>query len=91
MNNKLCSFIEKKIIESSIISSKIKNKAFKYLSEEETIRHLSLVFYDILPLSLKLSLRYEKFYSIFAKHYSKLKFTIFKKQKLILNDDIEKK
>lgn len=36
-----------------------------YMEDEENIRHISLVVYDLMPLSVKLGLRHEKFYQQF--------------------------
>lgn len=37
----------------------------EYMEDEENIRHISLVVYDLMPLSVKFGLRHEKFYQQF--------------------------
>lgn len=54
------------------ITEKISDAACKtgksiqeYMEDEENIRHISLVVYDLMPLSVKFGLRHEKFYQQF--------------------------
>lgn len=68
----------------SIAYGKIKEKAksanmtFKdYVADEENIGHISLVFYDILPLAFKLGLRYDKFHEEFAKRFKTIRSWIY--------------
>lgn len=48
-----------------------------YLDDEKNIRHLSLVFYDIMPLSLKIGMRHEMFYERFVVVFKGLRNQIF--------------
>lgn len=48
-----------------------------YLHDEKNIEHISLVVYDLLPLTLKLGLRYEKFHDKFLHYFKKLRNELF--------------
>lgn len=68
------------LIETGIILTAISLKAKsagrglkEYLYEEETTKHISLVLYDLLPLSVKIGMRYEKFHEIFNKNFSAIR------------------
>ena len=68
------------LIETGIILTAISLKAKsagrglkEYLYEEETTKHISLVLYDLLPLSVKIGMRYEKFHEIFHKNFSAIR------------------
>lgn len=50
----------------------------EYVGNEENIGHISLVFYDILPLTFKLGLRYEKFHEEFALRFKTIRNWIYK-------------
>ncbi len=67
---------QKLLIESSVLLTAISLKAKKtgkslkeYFYEEETIKHITLVLYDLLPLSVKIGMRYEKFHEIFERNF----------------------
>lgn len=64
---------------------KIKEKAASanmslkdYVGNDENIGHISIVFYDVLPLAFKLGLRYEKFHSEFSKKFKTIRSLIYK-------------
>lgn len=50
----------------------------EYVGNEDNIGHISLVFYDVLPLALKLGLRYEKFHDEFASKFKTIRSWIYK-------------
>lgn len=67
---------EKFLIEAGVLLTAVSIKAKKtgksvkeYFYEDETIKHISLVLYDLLPLSVKIGMRYEKFHEIFARNF----------------------
>ena len=67
---------QKFLIESGVLLATIGFKARKtgknlkdYFYEEETIKHISLVLYDLLPLSVKIGMRYQKFHEIFEGNF----------------------
>lgn len=64
------------LIEISLVLTAISIKARNagnnvkdYFYEEETIKHITLVLYDLLPLSVKIGMRYQKFHEIFEKNF----------------------
>lgn len=50
----------------------------EYVGDDENIAHISLVFYDILPLGMKLGLRYERFHKEFAAKFKTIRSWIYK-------------
>lgn len=71
---------QKLLIESSVLLTSISLKAKKagksvkdYLYEEETISHITLVLYDLLPLSVKIGMRYQKFHEIFERNFKSIR------------------
>lgn len=77
------------LIEIGIILAAISLKAKKtgngikeYLYEEETTKHISLVLYDLLPLSVKIGMRYEKFHEIFDRNFSAIRNALLGKEEL---------
>jgi hypothetical protein len=49
----------------------------EYLHDEQNIKHISLVVYDLLPLTVKLGLRHEKFYNHFSGLFKKIRNNLF--------------
>lgn len=67
---------KKLLIASGVLLTSLSFKAKKtgkslkeYFYEEETIKHISLVLYDLLPLSVKIGMRYQKFHEIFEGNF----------------------
>lgn len=67
------------------ISEKIQENACKagkglkdYVSDDKNIWHLSLVVYDIMPLSIKIAMRHELFYKRFEVVFKGLRNKVFK-------------
>lgn len=88
------------LIETGIILTAISLKAKsagrglkEYLYEEETTKHISLVLYDLLPLSVKIGMRYEKFHEIFNKNFSAIRNALLGKEikKVVIEDKEENK
>lgn len=85
------------LIETGIILTAISLKAKsagrglkEYLYEEETTKHISLVLYDLLPLSVKIGMRYEKFHEIFNKNFSAIRNALLGKEiKKVATEDKE--
>lgn len=48
-----------------------------YLADEKNIRHISLIAYDLLPFSVKIGLRHDKFYEHFAKVFEMIRKQLF--------------
>ena len=62
------------LTEKITVKAKSSGKSFKeYIYEDANINHISLVVYDILPLPLKLGIRYEKFNKAFITHFSTIR------------------
>jgi hypothetical protein len=55
-----------------------------YLADEKNIRHVSLIAYDLLPFSVKIGLRYDKFHEQFAKI-----FVMIRKQLFNYDDEVK--
>jgi len=82
------------LIETGIILTAISIKAKSagrglkdYLYEDETTKHISLVLYDLLPLSVKIGMRYEKFHEIFNKNFSAIRDALLGKQNIKLESE----
>lgn len=76
--------ISKILIESTLFLAAIKlrtksaGKGLKnYFYEEETLSHISLVLYDLLPLSFKIGMRYQTFHEIFEKNFKGIRDVLF--------------
>jgi hypothetical protein len=44
-----------------------------YLNDEKNIKHISIIIYDLLPLGIKLGLRYENFHEKFSKNFTTIR------------------
>lgn len=71
---------KKFLLESGVLLTALTYKAKKagksikeYFYEAETIKHISLVLYDLLPLSVKIGMRYEKFHEIFERNFKAIR------------------
>lgn len=88
--------IKKRMIESKIILTilygdlyntvidKINSsgeKTKEYLANEENVKDIALVVYDIMPLIFKLSIRYEKFYEDFKIVFLAIRNNVFHYEK----------
>lgn len=68
------------LLESGVLLTALSIRAKKagkgvkeYFYEAETIKHISLVLYDLLPLSVKIGMRYEKFHEIFERNFKAIR------------------
>lgn len=61
----------------------------EYFYEEETIKHISLILYDLLPLSVKIGMRYEKFHDIFSSNFKGIRNSLFGEDSKIV-EEVEK-
>lgn len=82
------------LLESSVLLTALSIRAKKagkglkeYLYEAETIKHISLVLYDLLPLSVKIGMRYEKFHEIFERNFKAIRDALLGKE-LVSSDSI---
>lgn len=65
--------------------ARVAGKSVKgYLADEKNIRHVSLIAYDLLPFSVKIGLRYDKFHEQFAKV-----FVMIRKQLFNYDDEVK--
>lgn len=55
----------------------------EYMEDEENIRHISLVVYDLMPLSVKFGLRHEKFYQQFKLIFVGIRKKLFPQSKTL--------
>lgn len=90
---------QKLLIESSVLLTAISLKAKKtgkslkeYFYEEETIKHITLVLYDLLPLSVKIGMRYEKFHEIFERNFKGIRNALLGKEQEVdvIQEPVEK-
>lgn len=89
---------KKFLIESGVLLTAMSIKAKKasknikeYFYEDETIRHISLVLYDLLPLSVKIGMRYEKFNEIFSRNFKGIRNALLGKETEINKEVLEEK
>ena len=62
---------EKNILKINAINTKLKKTRdgiIGYFYEEDTIKHITLVLYDLLPLSVKIGMRYKKFHEVVERN-----------------------
>ena len=78
------------LIETSVLLTSISLKAKKagnglkeYLYEDDTIKHVSLVLYDLLPLTVKIWMRYEKFHDMFSKNFKGIRNALLGAEKVV--------
>ena len=78
------------LIETSVLLTSISLKAKKagnglkeYLYEDDTIKHVSLVLYDLLPLTVKIGMRYEKFHDMFSKNFKGIRNALLGAEKVV--------
>lgn len=84
---------QKFLIESGVLLATIGFKARKtgknlkdYFYEEETIKHISLVLYDLLPLSVKIGMRYQKFHEIFEGNFKSIRNALLGQEEKVQED-----
>lgn len=88
---------QKFLIESGVLLATMSIRAKKtgsnikeYFYEEETIKHISLVLYDLLPLSVKIGMRYQKFHEIFERNFKAIRNALLGKENIEDSKNIEK-
>ena len=66
---------ENLLVEYSVKLTAVGNRVKKiginireYFYEEDTVKHITLVLYDLLPLSVKIGMRYQKFHEVVERN-----------------------